>query len=157
MKAFWKITTGLFVVVIGSGFFVKRDNPEVTHQVNWDSEATRIQFMASCADCHSNETKWPWYSYIGPIGMKISQNVHKGRKHFNISNQKMGDADDAAEEVLEGEMPTGDYMLFHPEAALTEESMEVFVQGLAKTFGSEDSKKKKGYKNRSRSHDDEDD
>jgi len=156
MNVFWKITAGLFIVVIGTGFFVKRDNPEVAHQVQWDSEATRGQFMKSCADCHSNETKWPWYSYIGPIGIKISQNVHKGRKHFNISNSDMGDADDAAEEVLEGEMPTGDYLLFHPEARLSEEEMQFFVEGLARTFGSEHDKKRKKHKKNSRSHDDDD-
>src|SRR4051794_38323780 len=39
----------------------------------------------SCRDCHSNETRWPWYSRVAPASWLVASDVHKGREHFNFS------------------------------------------------------------------------
>ena len=46
---------------------VKRDNPPVVSEPNWDSPETRALAKRACFDCHSNETTWPWYTYVAPI------------------------------------------------------------------------------------------
>ena len=38
-----------------------------TTEPAWDSPRTRTLFMDACGDCHSNLTKWPWYSNIAPV------------------------------------------------------------------------------------------
>ena len=43
-----------------------RSNPPVTGEPAWDSPQTRAYAKQACFDCHSNETIWPWYSYVAP-------------------------------------------------------------------------------------------
>ena len=42
-------------------------NPPVVQEPAWDSARTRQLFMAAFADCHTNETQWPWYSSVAPV------------------------------------------------------------------------------------------
>jgi hypothetical protein len=39
----------------------------------------------SCADCHSNQTIWPWYSYVAPVSWLVERDVRRGRDHMNLS------------------------------------------------------------------------
>ncbi|MCF6283699.1 MAG: heme-binding domain-containing protein [Candidatus Hydrogenedentes bacterium] len=114
-----------------------RANPEIERDINWDSPETRELFQNACGDCHSYETKWPWYSRIAPISWMIIRNVNEGREEFNVSASALGEADEAAEEVLEDEMPPWEYVLLHPEAKLTAAQKDVLVTGLLNTFGGE--------------------
>ncbi|MCB0186228.1 MAG: heme-binding domain-containing protein, partial [Caldilineaceae bacterium] len=54
---------------------VRRDNPPVVQEPPWDSPETRALAVRACFDCHSNETTWPWYSYIAPMSWMILQDV----------------------------------------------------------------------------------
>ncbi|MBI2419109.1 MAG: heme-binding domain-containing protein, partial [Ignavibacteriales bacterium] len=55
----------LLVIFAGIQFVpVTRENPPVTVQVKWDSNRTKELFTRGCMDCHSNETKWPWYTNV---------------------------------------------------------------------------------------------
>lgn len=40
------------------------DNPEVKSHMVWDGVHTEELVRAACYDCHSHETRWPWYSRI---------------------------------------------------------------------------------------------
>ena len=40
---------------------VQRTNPPVVTQLDWDSAQTQALAQRACMDCHSNETRWPWY------------------------------------------------------------------------------------------------
>ena len=107
----------------------------------FDSIQTKVLFDRACADCHSNYTKWPWYSKIAPISWAVVHHVDEGREHFNISTwgvQKKNKGDEAAEELEEGEMPLKSYVLAHPEAKLTANETRQLINGLEKTFGKED-------------------
>ncbi len=127
----------LIVLIILSGVFADRTNPAVRNTVAWDSAETCSQFMKSCADCHSHETRWPWYAHVGPSAFLVTHHVEEGREHFNISRPKMGDADEAAEEVMKGKMPPRDYLLLHPEAGMSDAQKQQFAKGLIATFGGE--------------------
>jgi len=116
-------------------------NPPVVKEPKWDSKETRELFMRACGDCHSNETKWPWYSNIAPISWLVYRDVKEGREHFNVSMwgvQKKNKGDEAYEELKEGDMPPFIYLLAHPEARLTKEEKERLLEGLKKTFGTEE-------------------
>ena len=41
---------------------------------------------AACYDCHSDETKWPWYSHIAPVSWLVAGDVKHGREHMNLSD-----------------------------------------------------------------------
>ncbi len=115
-----------------------RENPPVSGEPKWDSPDTRATFFKACADCHSNETKFPWYSSVAPISWLIENDVKEGRKHFNISewDRLQQGGEKAADEVQRGAMPNGPYLLMHPQTNLNIEEKKKFVEGLVKTFGS---------------------
>ena len=56
--------------------------------------------------------------------------------------QRKNEAEDAAKEVREGEMPMWIYTVAHPEARLSDTEKQALVKGLEKTFGTEEGEKK---------------
>lgn len=113
-------------------------NPPVIAEPAWDKPQTRVLFMRACGDCHSHETVWPWYSRVAPLSWLVYHDVEEGREHFNVSAwglQKKNKGDEAADEVLEGEMPPTVYLPTHPEAWLTDGERDDLVAGLRRTFG----------------------
>jgi len=111
-------------------------NPAVVSEPNWDSTATRDLVVEHCFQCHSNETKWPWYSNIAPASWLIYSDVVNGRSHLNFSdwanrNQSLNEL----EEVIQsGEMPPIQYWLFHPNSKLTADQKQTLIDGLTKTL-----------------------
>lgn len=115
-------------------------NPAVIAEPNWNSLQTRAYFYRACANCHSNETAWPWYSNIAPLSWVIQSHVDEGRTKFNVSQWGMGkktEGREAAKLVQEGEMPLPIYLFLHPEAHLSAQEKQEFIQGLIATFGGE--------------------
>ena len=62
-----------------------RDNPPVVAEPAWDSPRTRELFVRACADCHSNQTRWPWYSRVAPASWLVAHDVAEGRRELNVS------------------------------------------------------------------------
>lgn len=119
-------------------------NPPVLTEPQWDSAKTKELFHNSCANCHSHETIYPWYSNIAPVSWLIQRDIDEGRDHFNISLlgiQKKNKVKDAAKEVREGEMPPFFYLPLHPEAKLSDADKEALAKGLENTFGTENPQK----------------
>lgn len=133
------ILIGLFFLLPALFVFASggTSNPSVENQVTWDSSQTKALFYRACADCHSNETTWPWYSKIPPVSALTVHDVSEGRSKFNISARDMGKADEAAETVQKGEMPMKIYTIMHPTARLTDTERQALAAGLQKTFGGE--------------------
>lgn len=136
---------------------VDRTNPPVVREPNWDSPQTRAYAVRACFDCHSNETKWPAYSYIAPISWLVADDVMEGRKDFNMSDWKPGKGDEAAKEVRKGDMPMWQYTLMHSEAKLTDAEKKEFIAGLIATFGEKKEGSQKEKRDKSVRFTDEDD
>ena len=120
-------------------------NPPIVSEPQWDSPRTKELFNRACADCHSNETAYPWYSNIAPVSWLIAHDIDEGREHFNVSmwgSQKKNEGEDAAKEVREGEMPMWFYTIAHPEAKLSSNEKQELISGLEKTFGKEEEEEK---------------
>ena len=117
-------------------------NPPVVSEPQWDSPRTKELFDNACANCHSHQTTYPWYSNIAPLSWLIQRDVNEGREHFNVSAwgaQKKNEGEDAAKELREGEMPPWFYLPTHPEARLSDAEKQELISGLEKTFGKEES------------------
>lgn len=113
-------------------------NPPITAEPNWDSPRTRELAVVACFDCHSNETRYPWYSNIAPMSWLLQRDVDEGRAELNFSEfDREQEADDAAETVQEGEMPPRSYTLFHPDARLSDLERRRLIEGLLATLGGE--------------------
>ncbi len=113
------------------------DNPPVVQEVQWDSQQTKELFYRACGDCHSNATKWPWYSNVAPVSWLVAHDVEEGRENFNASmweQQEINKGVFAAYKLQKGEMPPFGYLLNHPEAKLNVEDKDALVKGLKTTF-----------------------
>ena len=65
---------------------VERSNPKTDPALEIKAPAdVKAVFKRSCYDCHSNETKWPWYSNIAPMKWFIARDVEVGRQWLNFS------------------------------------------------------------------------
>ena len=92
--------------------------------------------QVSCYDCHSNTTKYPWYSNVQPAAWFLADHVNDGKKHLNFSeftniplfvqNHKL---EEIKEMVEEKEMPLSSYTYFglHPEANLTDAQRQKII------------------------------
>ncbi|WP_420576772.1 heme-binding domain-containing protein [Ekhidna sp.] len=86
----------------------------------------------ACYDCHSMETKYPWYTYVTPLSWWVFDHVEHGREELNFSEwagmsikRKNHKLEEISEETLEGEMPLESYTPLHPEAQLTDEQRQL--------------------------------
>ncbi|HEY5270864.1 MAG TPA: heme-binding domain-containing protein, partial [Anaerolineales bacterium] len=66
------------------------NNPPVTSEPLWDSPQTRALAKRACFDCHSNETVWPWYSYVAPVSWLVYNDTMQGRRRLNFSEWNTG-------------------------------------------------------------------
>jgi hypothetical protein len=108
------------------------NNPPVTAEPKWDSPETRALAQQACFDCHSNETVWPWYSYVAPVSWLVYRDTMDGRRRLNFSewNNPQRGAGEITGIIQEGEMPPMIYLPMHPSAQLTSAEKQYLVNGL---------------------------
>ena len=125
-----------FLVVAQFLPFGRVDNPPVRQEPAWDSPRTRELAVRACFDCHSNESKRQWY-HRAPASWWVAHHVDEAREHLNFSefDREQRDADEAAEEVEEREMPLRSYLFLHAGARLTDAERAELVRGLEATLG----------------------
>ena len=130
MKRILLLLLGIVVLIQ----FIPSNLPDVTFEnpndllANNDvPENIESLLRASCYDCHSNESVYPWYSYVAPVSYLISKDTREGRHHLNFSEWEKMDSiekaealEDIAEEVEEGEMPMKIYPIMHSNARLSD-------------------------------------
>jgi len=112
-------------------------NPPGSNEPAWDSARTRELARASCFDCHSNLTTWPWYSNVAPFSWLIQNDVNDGRDEINFSDwpRYSGEAEEVVDVVLERSMPPWYYTIMHPKAKLSKAERAELVRGLERTLG----------------------
>jgi len=98
-------------------------------------DSVKLIVSKACADCHTNNTKYPFYAEIQPIAYWLSDHVKDGKRHFNFNefagyrvakqNHKL---EEVIEQIKEGEMPLPSYTLIHKEARLTDAEKETLTQ-----------------------------
>ena len=108
---------------------VTRDNPPVLSQVTCPDDVMRV-LRNSCFDCHSNETKWPWYAYVAPTSWLVVDDVSEAREELNFStwgqyeqSQQETRKESILKQVSEGHMPLWYYLMMHPGANVDKEDL----------------------------------
>ena len=133
-----KKTLKWFVVVIAVAFvgiqFVRpaRTNPAVDQTQTMNNHLQMTPQVAaildrSCQDCHSNSTRWPWYSNVAPASWFLIDHVNEGRQHLNFSDWAKLDTrradkklEEMCEEVTDRLMPLESYTWIHRGATLSD-------------------------------------
>lgn len=88
----------------------------------------------SCNDCHTNNTRYPWYTNIQPVGWWMQWHVNDGKAHLNFSEfgayepkRQHHKMEEVIEQVKEGHMPLNSYLWMHKDAKLSDEQKVVLV------------------------------
>ena len=130
----------IVLVLVGQAVPVNRYNPPVDPPKTIYASQTmpssvRSVLERSCNNCHSDETAWPWYSYVAPVSWVIARDVHGARKALNFSQwgnysaqRKANKLEEMCEQVTNGDMPDTLYLLLHREAVLTQEERDAVCQ-----------------------------
>lgn len=138
-----KIVIGLLVLLVAIQLIrVDKTNPPVDVKQDFITiTKPPVEIAAllktACYDCHSNETKYPWYFDVAPVSWWAKGHVNDGRKHLNFSvwgtyktERQVHKLDEMYGEVEETEMPLSSYALVHAEAKLTPEQKTAMVNWL---------------------------
>ncbi len=88
-------------------------------------------FSKACNDCHSNNTRYPWYAYIQPVGWWLNNDITEGKQKLNFNEfgkysiaKQYKKLDDIIDESKHGDMPLKSYTLIHTDARLTDAEKE---------------------------------
>lgn len=125
------------VVVLGVVFvclqFIRPEltNPPVTAELQAPAEVKQV-LKNSCYNCHSNETKLPWFDKVVPAYWVVSSDVKEARRHLNFSEigklpaaQQKGYLFEAVNMIQLGAMPLPSYLKVHPDARITADQLAV--------------------------------
>jgi Haem-binding domain len=124
----------------------KNDSKDETNDVTTVMqvpESVKQIIKTSCADCHSNNTKYPWYSEIAPVSWYLAQHVNEGKEHLNFSewaaynkDQKNHILKDLDEKLTAHKMPLKSYLILHNEAEMSKNQYNIILNWV-KTISSE--------------------
>jgi hypothetical protein len=131
MNKKWK---WLFIAIIAAFALLQLTNPSFTNPpvksaflITNAPPRVAAMLHAACYDCHSSETRRPWYSHIAPMSWQIVKDVNDGRDSLNLSdwpndNPKRAakKLEDMSEQISYGDMPLKKYTFIHADARLTE-------------------------------------
>lgn len=141
MHRFWKVMRWLLLIGVGLfaiAQFVRpaKTNPAIDQSLALESHVQIEPNVAaildrSCADCHSNKTRWPWYANVAPVSWFVIDHVNHGHSHLNFSEWGSYDRDDQKHsldeicgEVKSGAMPLSSYTPLHPGSKLNAEDVK---------------------------------
>ena len=134
-----KILLFLLAAFIVIQFFHPKPNKTKGEQLNYIGktffipEDVKAILGKACNDCHSNNTRYPWYSNIQPVDWWMTGHITKGKKGMNLdeyTNKRLRyqyhKMEDLIEQVKEGDMPLDSYTWIHKNAILsTDEKQKV--------------------------------
>ena len=140
----------ILLIVLMQVFQIDKENPPVDPSIYLITvmepplEVANI-LKASCYDCHSHETEYPWYTNIAPFSWWIGHHIEEGREHLNFSEwanyeekKALHKLEEMYEEVEEGEMPLESYLWIHSEAKLSKRQSAALINWVKSIPGVED-------------------
>jgi hypothetical protein len=140
MKIVKKIILVLLVVLIIIQFFHPRKNVATVKSPNHISAVYNVPadvngiLDKACNDCHSNNTRYPWYNNIQPVAWWLANHIDEGKRELNFDEFKTyrvgrqyNKLKEVIEQVKEGEMPMTSYTLIHTDAKLTDQEKSSLI------------------------------
>ena len=142
-----KIILGIAVLLVVIQFFRPEKNSSsapsannIAKKYNTPNEV-KVILDKACNDCHSNNTKYPWYSNFQPVAWWLDHHVDEGKGEINFdefltyppkkARHKM---EEVNEMVKEGEMPLNSYTWVHKDAVLTQAEKLILAEWAVATM-----------------------
>lgn len=94
----------------------------------------------SCYDCHSNNTRYPWYANIQPIGWILAGHVKDGKDELNFNEfttysrrRQLGKLNSIRNSIKDSSMPLKSYTWLHEDARLSKADKALILDWIQKT------------------------
>src|SRR6516164_4212829 len=134
-KILTTVAIGLAGCLLSAQFItIQRTNPPLKGDLAAPSQIKSL-LREACYDCHSNETRWLWYTYVAPVSWLVEHDVERGRQELNFSEwgsyypatrlRKLQWMDRA---LREENMPPWKYRMLHPGVGLTQRDLIALEQ-----------------------------
>lgn len=131
----------LFVLIQVIPYGHDHANPPVTKAAVFASPAVRQIVADSCNDCHSNLTKWPWYTNVAPASWLTVNDVKEGRSRMNLSewNKPQPELNEIVDVIQSGEMPPLKYKVMpnHAKARLSDQQKQQLIAGFRQVYATQ--------------------
>ncbi len=132
MKPYNKILIALLVILVVIQFIPTKRNQSskmlptditLTYTVPNNIQAI---LKTSCYNCHSNNTNYPWYNKVQPVGWFLQFHIEEGKEELNFNEfgsysmkKRKSKLKAMAHEIKEGDMPLFSYTLIHRNARIS--------------------------------------
>ncbi|MFY9153411.1 MAG: heme-binding domain-containing protein [Prolixibacteraceae bacterium] len=143
MKVLKRIGLVILVILVGVQFFPARNNQStevsttdfiLSHRA---PENIGNILRTSCYNCHSNNTDYPWYSRVQPVGWFLESHINKGKEELNLSEfgsysarRQKSKLKSMVNQVEKDEMPLSSYTLIHRDARLSKDQKRALLSYL---------------------------
>lgn len=139
MKVSSRIGLAVVVLLLVIQFLSVEKNENGYESVALFEEETKANaeikaiLKAHCYDCHSGQTRYPWYAEIAPVSFWLDHHIEEGHEHLDLTNwadytseEKEHKLEELVEEVTEEEMPLQSYTWLH--GKLNDHDKQLLVQ-----------------------------
>jgi hypothetical protein len=106
-------------------------------------ESVRAGLLTACYDCHSNNTNYPWYANIQPMGWLLAKHIRNGKAELNFDEfgnyskrRRISKLRSIQSSIKDGSMPLASYTVLHRDARLTAETKELIIEWANKIIDS---------------------
>lgn len=146
MRLYKKIFLALGIVFIAIQFIQPARNKngqvlpaDITKTVKVPDNVLNT-FKKACYDCHSDNTRYPWYMNMQPMGWVMAYHVKNGKRNLNFSEfgnyserKQTNKLRAIATSINEGSMPISSYTLIHTDAKCSKENKKLIINWVTKT------------------------
>ena len=135
-----KVLVILLVILIVLQFFRPAKNTDTAVQPNDISTIYPVPatvdsiLVKACKDCHSNNTRYPWYNRIQPVAWYLANHVKDGKRSFNLNEfatypawRQYDKITEVRKQINGDEMPLSSYTLIHRDAILTDAEKKTVI------------------------------
>lgn len=140
MKSLKRILIALIIIFIAIQFFRPERNTSaaaspqhISSKFSIPDDVTHV-LSTSCYDCHSNNTRYPWYFRVQPVAWWLNNHVSEGKRHLNFDEytsynlrRQYHKFEEIIEMVQEDEMPLPSYLVMHNNARLNQDQKDKII------------------------------
>ena len=146
MSCINKTLLGVLIVFVAIQFIQPARNKngqvlatDISKMYNLPDNVQGILKMA-CYDCHSNNTRYPWYINIQPVGWMLARHIKQGKEELNFSElgsyslrRQISKLKSIENSIKDGTMPLSSYTFIHKNAKLSQGDKALIIDWVQKT------------------------
>ena len=140
MSRMKKIGSTVLIVLIGIQFIQPARNengqalPTDISKTVFIPGNVKSLLQTACNDCHSNNTNYPWYANIQPMGWLLANHIKDGKAELNFNEfgsysqrRQQSKLKSIVSQIKDDEMPLASYTMLHKNAKLTKEQKALII------------------------------